>query len=348
MDGSDSNSCLTVLIELGLSIIESANPEVSASSYEACKNLLQNFIKNKITFDECAAALNAEVGDYDSLVRVRGILDLPEQPFPPSDSQNKLRMWTKFEDDRLIGGIYRYGLDNWGAVADFVGGCRNRSQCYQRWSRGLNPKICKKSWSPEEDQKLIELVQIFGENSWAKIASKLGNRSDIQCRYHYKQISKTTSTALNHQSNFLGLERTNPLCSTTSELFKQHEMLKHLPSTATLATLTSALTPPLTTENSSMLNNFSLGPPPNFNLNLNLNSFNQVGRIDDISMNLNNDSISPISSMVGFPDINETGIKKNWGLRGTAIALKPLPFLSPKLRLDGTTPIASCLHPIDS
>ena len=44
--------------------------------------------------------------------------------------------------------------------------------------------------TPEEDAKLIELVEKYGDRSWTKIASEIGNRSDAQCRYHYKQLNK--------------------------------------------------------------------------------------------------------------------------------------------------------------
>jgi hypothetical protein len=41
---------------------------------------------------------------------------------------------------------------------------------------------------PEEDTRLRELVARHGEKSWIRIASEMGNRSDIQCRYRFKQL----------------------------------------------------------------------------------------------------------------------------------------------------------------
>jgi hypothetical protein len=44
-----------------------------------------------------------------------------------------------------------------------------------------------------EELYLAQLVHSFGEKSWTQIAAKMGNRSDVQCRYHYKQMQKDRS-----------------------------------------------------------------------------------------------------------------------------------------------------------
>jgi hypothetical protein len=44
---------------------------------------------------------------------------------------------------------------------------------------------CKKSWSPQEDQLLNELVKEFGTSSWTKIAEGLTTRTGKQCRERY-------------------------------------------------------------------------------------------------------------------------------------------------------------------
>ena len=41
-----------------------------------------------------------------------------------------------------------------------------------------------------EDVKLIQLVRQYGDKSWTKISNAMGNRSDVQCRYHYIQLTK--------------------------------------------------------------------------------------------------------------------------------------------------------------
>ena len=280
---------IQTLVEFGLSIVESAKPDISPDEYETSSKALFDFIQKSISFDQCSDVLRKIVGSNEAVVRVRAIIELPEEPFPSPDTQNKLRMWSKFEDDRLIGGIFRFGLDNWSSVAGFVGGNRTKCQCIQRWSRGLNPKICKKLWTSDEDEKLKDLVRQYGENAWIKISSILGNRSDLQCKYHYKQITQVEKDA----NNFLKLQRTSPMSSTTTSLFKQNLGLSKL------------LTPP---EPSGFLQS------------------NDTKEDDDGGFDL-----------------------KMWAsIKRSAITLQPIPFLSPKLRLDGAGAITGCLRPIDT
>jgi hypothetical protein len=101
-----------------------------------------------------------------------------------------MRPWTAYEDQRLLAGIHRFGLEEWEVVSRFVGNGRTKAQCSQRWSRGLDPKICKRTWSRDDDDRLIGLVALYGEKSWTRVASELGNRCDVQCRYRYKQLQK--------------------------------------------------------------------------------------------------------------------------------------------------------------
>lgn len=128
------------------------------------------------------------------LNRVSLLKMIDDTPIPakskPNDFSKKTRPWSLKEDNRLLGAIMRYGLDNWSKVSKFVGNNRTRGQCSQRWSRGLNPSISRFEWSPQEDSTLLNYVQIHGNKKWSKISSLIGNRSDVQCRYRYKQLIK--------------------------------------------------------------------------------------------------------------------------------------------------------------
>ena len=101
-----------------------------------------------------------------------------------------MQKWSVYEDNRLLAAIYRYGIDNWALISKFVGNNRTRAQCAQRWTRCLNPRICKDTWDQREDALLFQLVGRYGDHSWTKVAEMMGNRSDVQCRYRYSQISK--------------------------------------------------------------------------------------------------------------------------------------------------------------
>lgn len=63
----------------------------------------------------------------------------------------------------------------------------------QHWHRVLNPKICKKPWSLEEDRSLADRVAEFGESSWKKVAEGIKGRTDIQCRHRWIMLKKYES-----------------------------------------------------------------------------------------------------------------------------------------------------------
>jgi hypothetical protein len=155
-------------------------------------------------FDAACSAFVELVGTSDQITRIRDILGVGDDPIAGSDEEDgdnlmqrkKMKMWSSYEDARLLSGIYRYGVNNWAPISRFVGNSRTRAQCAQRWARGLNPRICKETWDPVEDMRLLQLVQVFGDKSWAKISGSMGNRSDVQCRYHYHQLAKDMSQFL--------------------------------------------------------------------------------------------------------------------------------------------------------
>ncbi|OHT01702.1 hypothetical protein TRFO_31404 [Tritrichomonas foetus] len=111
----------------------------------------------------------------------------------PKNKRKKCKIWSKIEDERLLAAILKYGLDNWSMISRFIGNNRTRSQCCQRWTRGLDPRISKNQWTYAEDKLLMSLVESHGQKTWTQIAAALGNRSDVQCRYHYQQLLKENS-----------------------------------------------------------------------------------------------------------------------------------------------------------
>lgn len=142
--------------------------------------------------NDCQDSDNLEDSDIE-------ISDNRESTIP---NRKKSHCWTSSEDERLLAAVHRYGIDNWSSVAHFVGNARTRSQCSQRWFRGIDPRLSKNLWTHEEDNMLISLVSYYGDRSWTKVASKLGNRSDVQCRYHYKQIHRDFQSHAHAAANF--------------------------------------------------------------------------------------------------------------------------------------------------
>jgi hypothetical protein len=187
------------LLDLGMSYVEEMSPTISTGDLRAIRDVFARFLGQEASFSECQGLVLSIIHRDSPLVRLREILTLPEEPLPSpaahgaEESAAALRRrthsWSSAEDQRLLAGVARFGVDNWQKVAAFVGSGRNRAQCSQRWARGLNPRISRKTWTRQEEGQLLALVREYGHKRWAKIASIMGNRSDVQCRYHYQQIA---------------------------------------------------------------------------------------------------------------------------------------------------------------
>jgi hypothetical protein len=187
---------ITAIAELTFSRLSAIVPSKAPEGAPALLQTLTKYISGDLSFDECRHFFLTTIQQDEAVVRLRDILLVSDEPMPdrsnaPSNSvqalRRSMRPWIPAEDNRLLAGILRFGLENWQSIAEFVGNGRSRAQCSQRWTRGLNPRISKKPWSAEEERRLLELVDRYGQKNWARIASIFGNRCDVQCRYHYQQ-----------------------------------------------------------------------------------------------------------------------------------------------------------------
>lgn len=43
-------------------------------------------------------------------------------------------------------------------------------------------------WTPQEDEKLKQLVEQYGAKNWKKIASFLDDRTDVQCLHRWQKV----------------------------------------------------------------------------------------------------------------------------------------------------------------
>lgn len=82
----------------------------------------------------------------------------------------KKGFWSGEEDDLLIKAVKEEGK-SWGRVCKYF---KNRTgkQCRDRYLNHLDPTTCCAKFSQEEDQKILELYQIYG-NSWCLIAKHM-------------------------------------------------------------------------------------------------------------------------------------------------------------------------------
>jgi hypothetical protein len=84
--------------------------------------------------------------------------------------------WTREEDEIILGFVQSNGDKDWAKLAGLLSG-RTGKQCRERFKNHLDPSLARVSWTPEEDQKLIDLHNSFG-NQWTKLASFFNGRTD--------------------------------------------------------------------------------------------------------------------------------------------------------------------------
>jgi len=124
--------------------------------------------------------------------------------------RNPPNKWAKEESQRLIQLVNDYGDKSWKKIAEHVGGGKTGAQCAQHWKRVLCPIIRKGSWDDEEELKLFHLVEKYGQ-SWKNIASEIGSRTDIQCRYQYFKSCMSREVAWTPQEDDLLLKKMNDI-----------------------------------------------------------------------------------------------------------------------------------------
>lgn len=101
--------------------------------------------------------------------------------------------WLPEEDELLTQAVRTWeanttgGLCPWRTIAASIGGHHTAAQCAQRWRRVLRPELKKGPWVVEQEERLIRLVLELGP-MWAKVSTKMGDRSDIQCRYWFRKL----------------------------------------------------------------------------------------------------------------------------------------------------------------
>ncbi|OHT07853.1 Myb-like DNA-binding domain containing protein [Tritrichomonas foetus] len=189
-----SRSGLQAILELATNDLERSQQLPSPEVHDQLVNTISEFLQQKISFNDACQVFNNACSSTTIINRMRDIIEVGDNPLPSSDNEEdhkKSRSWSGVEDNRLLAGILRNGLENWATVATFVGNNRTRAQCTQRWARGLNPRISKETWSADEEARLLSYVRQFGDKAWTKISKLLGTRSDAQCRYHYIQMTKS-------------------------------------------------------------------------------------------------------------------------------------------------------------
>lgn len=119
-------------------------------------------------------------------------------PGSSADKNYVGQKWTPEEDDALRAAVAKHSAKNWKQIAEELPG-RTNVQCLQRWQQVLNPDLCKRAWTKEEDELIMKLVAKYGTKKWSLISSFFPGRIGKQCRERWHnhldpEIKKTSWT----------------------------------------------------------------------------------------------------------------------------------------------------------
>ena len=108
---------------------------------------------------------------------------------PRKNSTSAPRRWSDKEDTQLRciveevqeadPGVPLAAL--WDQVAAHMP-ARDAASCAHRWATVVNPDLIKGAWTPEEDERLLQLVHAHGPSHWNRIAEHIPGRIGKQCR----------------------------------------------------------------------------------------------------------------------------------------------------------------------
>eukprot|EP00186_Timspurckia_oligopyrenoides_P000415 CAMPEP_0182443536 /NCGR_PEP_ID=MMETSP1172-20130603/2248_1 /TAXON_ID=708627 /ORGANISM="Timspurckia oligopyrenoides, Strain CCMP3278" /LENGTH=177 /DNA_ID=CAMNT_0024638851 /DNA_START=171 /DNA_END=704 /DNA_ORIENTATION=+ len=106
-----------------------------------------------------------------------------------------LSTWTSEEDELLLRLVAEFGAGSWHTLAsDYFELRKTGPQLRSRYVDVLNPSRVRGQWTEEEDKKLVELQQKYG-NRWTKIRDHFDGRrvaNDLKNRFRLLQKSVNT------------------------------------------------------------------------------------------------------------------------------------------------------------
>jgi len=126
------------------------------------------------------------------------------------------KTWSPEEDIALVHLVEIHGANNWTVIAQELGGGKRSKQCRERYHNHLQSDIKKGGWTEEEEQKIFELHDIFG-NQWAKIAEHFPSRTDNSIKNRYNSMMRSIQHKQSKQQRMQGARHFSSADETLSE-----------------------------------------------------------------------------------------------------------------------------------
>lgn len=145
--------------------------------------------------------------------------------FDIDDLIHRKKKWTEQEDELLRSVVAKKGSHDWKMIASFVPG-RSGKQCRERWLFSLDPTINKEPWTDDEDDKLIDLQQKYG-NKWSKFVDHFAGRSASSIKNRYSLLSRRKHELIHRKKSRharSGPKKTNKTISSPKPLVQQDEL----------------------------------------------------------------------------------------------------------------------------